>query len=666
MFNIFKNKEKKESKEEVTDNINEDFDIEESEEVTTLDDFLDNTNIQGIYPFSWEEFPDHIESGGNYIRVLTIAKYPNVKSGNWLSELKRKKGNITIVQSFESNNAQQMVDYYDRTIKNKEAKIIDTHDPLRRKKLEKAIETANMQMSKYLDSEAMYVYQSMYVFIQASSLSELEALTDSVENTLRKLQLQPMNTIKAQYHAFWSAIPIGENLLRDWSYQQSNTEIASSSFPFDDGEVLDLTPYSDIEGVNKDTESLIAVDYTDKRNVLNQNMVVIGTSGVGKTTYMKQKILKYIAKGTKVFIIDPENEYTDIVERFGGHVVHLSSNADTKINPLEIFSEEIETGDNQEINMDILVKDKIQRVKGFFQVIKSDLSQVEKSIIDRVLRDVYRNSGILKYDSIEEISHDQYPILSDVYQQLELLKKSESETDQERFDKVKDFYFILDSYVNGSNTLFNGATNIDVTTDLLSFDLKALQNEGETQGAAYLNTFSFLWDEITRDKDENKKLFVDEFHFLTQNPDASSFFHQAYKRFRKYNAGAIAGTQQIQDVLEGKMQDGSNVGQAIIGNSYTKVFFGLDSRGLEDVENKLRMDFSAKEKRVIAKRVQGEALLINGSKRALMKVDLADEELRLIDPQQYEEKFGTLEQPDYEEKIKMTPIEEEEARSFQY
>ncbi|PJH69187.1 conjugal transfer protein, partial [Salmonella enterica subsp. enterica serovar Typhimurium] len=71
--------------------------------------------------------------------------------------------------------------------------------------------------------------------------------------------------IKAQYHAFWSAIPIGENLLRDWSYQQSNTEIASSSFPFDDGEVLDLSPYSDIEGVNKDTESLIAVDYTDKR-----------------------------------------------------------------------------------------------------------------------------------------------------------------------------------------------------------------------------------------------------------------------------------------------------------------------------------------------------------------------------------------------------------------
>src|SRR5699024_9486719 len=242
-----------------------------------------------------------------------------------------------------------------------------------------------------------------------------------------------------------------EKLLRDYAYQQSNTEVASSTFPFDDGEVLNLSPYADIEGVNKDTDSLIAIDYSDERKVLNQNQVVIGTSGVGKTTYMKQKILKYIAKGTKVFIIDPENEYTDIVERFGGEVVHLSSNTSTKINPLEIFSENIEATENQTVNMEILVKDKIQRVKGFFQVIKPDLSQVEKSILDSVLRDVYRNSGILKYNSIDEIAHEQWPILADVYQQIEKLKSSESETDQERFNIIKELYFIIISFVNVSN-----------------------------------------------------------------------------------------------------------------------------------------------------------------------------------------------------------------------
>src|SRR5699024_4856151 len=130
--------------------------------------------------------------------------------------------------------------------------------------------------------------------------------------------------------------------------------------------------------------------------------------------------------------------------------------------------------------------------------------------------------------------------------------------------------------------------------------LKALQNEQDIQGAAYLNTFSYLWYEITKNKTENIKLFVDEFHFLTQNPDASTFFYQAYKRFRKYKAGAIAGTQQIQDVLEGTMENGKNVGQAIIGNSYTKIFIGLVNRVLEDFEEKLQIKFSSKERRLLA------------------------------------------------------------------
>ena len=637
------------------------FDVKESGDLHNLDDFLDDTIVHGVYPFSWEEHPDHIESGGNYIRVLTIVDYPKIKSGNWLSELKRKKGNITIIQTFESSNSRQMVAYYNKAIKNKEAEKLDTYDPLRKKRLQQAIETANMQLNKYLDSEVMYLYQCMYVSLQASSLEELEALTDSVTNTLMKLQLRPMNPIKAQYHAFWSTVPIGENLLREYTYQQSNTDVASSTFPFDDGEILDLSPRSDIEGINKDTDSLIAIDYTDKRNVLNQNMVVIGTSGVGKTTYMKQKILRYIAKGVKVFIIDPEDEYSAIVEYLGGQVVHLSSNSTTKINPLEIYSDELDT--NQTVTMEILVKDKIQRMKGFFQVLKPDLNQVEKSVLDRILRDCYRNSGILKYTHLNDITHSEWPILSDVYQQIERMKASKE--GQERFGLIRDFYFILDSYVNGSNTLFNGITNIDITTDLLSFDLKSLQNESDIQGAAYLNTFSFLWDEITKNKTENIKLFVDEFHFLTQNPDASTFFYQAYKRFRKYNAGAIAGTQQIQDVLDGTMDNGKNVGEAIIGNSYTKLFFGLDSKGIDDIEKKLHVGFSQKEKRLLARKKQGETLIINGSKRAFMSVTLTPEELRLIDPEQYAEKYpeGKL---DYSNRIRMTLTEEEEALSFQF
>lgn len=141
-----------------------------------------------------------------------------------------------------------------------------------------------------------------------------------------------------------------------------------------------------MEGINKTTNSLVAIDYLDTQRTLNQNMVVIGTSGVGKSTFMVQKILRCYAMGIKIYIIDPENEYSHIVKTLGGEVVHLSSNSSTKINHLEIFSTEVT--DTEDFNDDAefirdLVKQKVQRLKAFFKVLKADLSQVESSILDR-------------------------------------------------------------------------------------------------------------------------------------------------------------------------------------------------------------------------------------------------------------------------------------------
>lgn len=639
------------------------------EKLDKLDAVLDTESIDAIYPFSFEEHSDYIESGDNFVRVIAVVEYPKVKVGNWLSELKRKKGNITIVQFLEPSNSAKMVDHYNRTIKNKEAEILKTHDPLAMKKLKKQVEAAQLQLDKFLDSESSYVYQYTYIYLQAKNLIELNALTDMINNTLVKMQMKSMLPTKAAFQTFWSAIPILENHLKDYTYQQSNTEVASSMFPFDDAEILTLSPRADVEGVNKDTNSLIAIDYLNRKVTLNQNMVVIGTSGVGKTTYMVQKILKYVAKGVKVFIIDPENEYSQIVDLLGGTVVHLSSNSDTKINPLQIYSENIlDVGTDEDmnvhVNLEMLVKDKIQRVLGFFQVIKPDISQVEKSLLDTVLKDCYVKRGILAKASVNDIAPEDYPTLKDVFERIKDLEAQEPN----RFEKLEDFYYILEAYVFGSKTLFNGHTNIDLKNSLVSFDLKPLQNEGDVQGAAYLNVFSFLWDEITKNKTENIKLVVDEFHFLTANPDAATFFHQAYKRFRKYNAGAIAGTQQIQDVLEGQMQNGANVGEAIIGNSYTKVFFGLDNKGVDDIVEKLRMRFSDKEKKLLARKKQGEALIIYGSQRAFMKIELTEEELRLKDAERYEEIFSMPADvvPDYQKRVKMTAVELQEARNFNY
>lgn len=633
-------------------------DEEQEQKKSKQDNFMesiDRDSLHSLFPFSWEQYPTYVQSGENFMRTIAIADYPKRVYGNWLSELKRKKGSIDIVQYIDSASNNSMITYYKKTIQNKEAQLLNTFDPYKQKVLKNYIDSANMQLDKYLDNSTTFVYQHMLVYLRADSLAELDDLTENVRNTLIKLQMKPLIPVKATFQGFWSTMPINENLLGDYTYKESNTEVASSMFPFDDAEILDLKPRSDIEGINKDTNSIIAIDMLDRNTTLNQNMVVIGTSGVGKTTYMIQKILRYAIQDYQIYIIDPENEYTRIVESLGGSVLHLTSNAKYKINPLQIFSEEILSADEAVTNLDELVKDKIQRLKGFFEVLKDDMTQVEKAVMDNIVKNAYINSGILKYNRLNEIKNEQWPTLSNVYDELTKL----SEKDPEKFKTIKDFYFILGSYTHGSNTLFDGATNINLDTKIVSFDLKPLQSEQEVQAGAYLNTFQYLWDEITKDRKKRKKLFVDEFHFLTLHKSASTFFHQAYKRFRKYNAGAIAGTQQIQDVIEGQTDSGQNIGEAIIGNSFTKVFFGLDGKGVDDITSKLRMNFSEKEKKLLERRRQGDALIIYGSQRAFMKVELTEEELRLIDPEAYKEKYDreTAEQPSYQKRVVLTPTE---------
>ena len=365
-------------------------------------------------------------------------------------------------------------------------------------------------------------------------------------------------------------------------------------------------------------------------------------------------------------------DYTKIVNYFGGTVIHLSSMANTIINPLEIYSEELTDDEimkniNQDNKIKNLIKQKCQRLKGFFKVIKSDMSQVEASIVESLVIKLYVK--LEKCSDLKNVTHKDFPILEDLYKACEHIKVK----DPERFLIIRDFYYILESYVSGSNSLFNGYTNIDLSSEIVSFDLSALQNEKDVQGACYLNIFSYLWDDITKVNAQDAKvaddyaayMFIDEFHFLLKNQESCDFFFQAYKRFRKYKAGAIAATQQINDVLKANYSDG-DLGTAVVENSYTKVFFGIDNKGVDDLIEKLKLNFSKPEISLLRAKRQGEALIIYGTKRVFMKIELTKEELRLCNPKRYAEKYeedATI-QPDYEKELYISPLEIEEINNY--
>lgn len=650
LLNLFKSSKTKENRVE--------------NEVNEIKGLIDREAIDSIYPFVFEVNRDHIAAGGNFIKPYVVLSYPNEPTGNWLSPLKRLKGNIAISQHIKPANGEMLNHYYNETIKNKEAELVRTLDPFRIEKIKKEIKSARKQLLESLDEKSTFLYIYTYILLQAKSESELKSLEESFNRVMIKTNLQATIPYRRIEEAFWPCLPIGIKKLEEYTYSMTNSVSASSFMPFDDNEICDLTLTSTIEGRNNDTNGFIAVDYLNRKRTLNRNKITLGTSGGGKSTFIGKNILQNVAEGSSnIYLIDPENESSKIVHSLGGTVIDLSSASTVRLNPFEIQSAYLDSDDDDVIKetsrqltdeeVENLIKQKVQRLKGLHRAIMPEMNRVQLSIISKETMGLYDNFRKIK--SIEGMKPEDFPILEDLYNALKKFEK----TDIKKFKLIEEYCFILDDMVNGSSTILNGYTNVDLSSKLISFNLKPLQTETDMQSVVYLNTFGFLWDLITSSKESSDLLFCDEFHFLLKNQDSRDFFLQAYKRFRKYNAGVNVTTQQIDDLLKPSSEGEGLIGTSILGNSYTKVFFGMEDMEVEMIKTKLKINLSKKEEDFLKSKRQGEALFMYGKKRAEMKVKLTLEELRIFNPDSYKEITGDDPKvvPDWSSKVYLSQSE---------
>ena len=88
-----------------------------------------------------------------------------------------------------------------------------------------------------------------------------------------------------------------------------------------------------------DNEFPVFIDFFKRdRERVNSNMMVIGKSGSGKSYATKTLLANFAADNTKIFILDPENEYTNLALNLDGKVIDVGSSAMGIINPFHVFT----------------------------------------------------------------------------------------------------------------------------------------------------------------------------------------------------------------------------------------------------------------------------------------------------------------------------------------
>ena len=356
-----------------------------------------------------------------------------------------------------------------------------------------------------------------------------QELENNVFQAASIAQKHNCNLVRLDYQqeqGLMSTLPLANNLIE---IQRGMTTSSTAIFvPFTTQELFQTGKEALYYGLNALSNNMIMVD---RKKLKNPNALILGTPGSGKSFSAKREIANaFLVTDDDIIISDPESEYSPLVARFGGQVIKISPTSDQYINPMDI-----NMNYSDDDNPIALKADFILSLCELIVGNKDGLKPVEKTVIDRCIRQIYQ-----KY--FENPGPENMPILGDLYQAL--LKQDEPE--------AKHVATALEIYVSGSLNVFNHRTNVELTNRLVCYDIKDLGKQLKKIGMLVVQ--DQVWGRVTENRSQGRstRYYMDEMHLLLREDQTAAYTVEIWKRFRKWGGIPTGITQNVKDLLASK------------------------------------------------------------------------------------------------------------------
>lgn len=554
-----------------------------------------------IAPSSFEVTPHYLKLGDKYVRSIFVITYPRFISVGWFAPVINLNATFDVSMFFYPVNTSFILKQLRDKVGVLEAQIVSdadkgaARDPLR----ETALRDIEYLRDALTQGTEKFFQFSLYVSIYASSLEELDKLSNTIEDIFGAKLIYSKRVFYQAEQGFNSTLPLNNDEIVV-SFNMNSSPIASS-FPFVSSELT--SDNGILYGINRHNNSLILFD---RFSLQNANSVCFATSGAGKSYAIKLEILRSMMLGTDVIVIDPEHEYKHLSEAVGGTYINISLAGKSKINPFDLpraVGEQTETED--------IIRSAVITTKGLIRLMIGKMSFQEDSIMDRALLETYAKKDITPDADLSKIEP---PLMSDLQQILEGMEGG------------ADLALRLQKFTQGTFAgLFNSPTNVEMNNQLVTFSVRDL--EDELRPMAIYMIVNYIWN-VVRSEMKKRILVIDEAWWLMQHEDSAKFVFALVKRCRKYYLGVTTITQDVSDFLR------SPYGKAIVTNSALQILLKQSKAAIDLVEQTFLL--TEGEKYLLLEGGVGEGIFFAGNKHAAIKVVASYTEDQIItsDPKQ--------------------------------
>lgn len=477
-----------------------------------------------ISPAFMRIYPDKIKINDVFAKTFFVYAYPNYLEWNWMSPLINwdVKFDVSLfVYPIESHFIQKYLKkrltqlYSERSI-NADRWLI--WDPALDAQIQD-VEEFRQKLARWVEK---YFHLWLYITIYSDTEDKLNKIWKDVEIILAwRNVLQKQSFLRAEQW-FISTGPFARDELA--VYRNMSTGWISTTFPFtsstlthDDGILY---------WVNTHNNSLIIFD---RYRTENANMCVFAKSWSWKSFAVKLEILRSLMVWTDVVVIDPENEYKNLINIVWWGYLNVSLNSTQRINPFDLplwlKDQEIRPGD--------LLRNAVINLLGLMNLMLGKMSIDEETILEKWIIATYSLKWITLDD--DNAVWKEIPVMRDLQEVLETMDWASGLV--KRIDKYTNWIFAW---------IFSQPTNIDLQEWLQVFSVRDL-DEILRPTAMYV-IMNHIWNKI-RSSMKKRMLVIDEAWNIMQYEDSAKFLFGLVKRARKYWLWVTTITQDVEDFL---------------------------------------------------------------------------------------------------------------------